>query len=145
MSYSKDEIIQVQPMVSPPYKWICFLKIESVTGKRCTGTGFKILLPNVNRTVVITSAICIFIDGAYAEKVVAQFPGETAIIQIQRDDLYAPQKYKDNSDPAHNYGLILLPGPGDGDDGFRWSSIEELDLCLVNNCGYPDDKTHGTM
>ena len=122
MSCSKDERVQVQPMVSPPYKWICFLTIESVTGKRCTGTGFKVLLPNVNRTAVITSANCIFIDGAYA-KVVVHFPEQIAI-EIQRDDLYVPQEYKDNSDPAHNYGLILLPGPGDGNDGFGWSNCE---------------------
>ena len=140
---SKDDRVQVQPMISPPYKWICFLTIKSITGKHCTGTGFKVLLPNVDRTAVITSANCIFIDGAYA-KVVVHFPEQIAI-EIQCDDLYVPQKYKDNSDPAHNYGLILLPGPGDGNDGFGWSSTEELDLCLVNNCGYPDDKTYGTM
>ena len=86
---SRDERVQVQPMISPPYKWICFLRIESVTGKRCTGTGFKVLLPNVNHTAVITSASCIFIDGAYA-KVACALSAEQIAIEIQCDDLYMP-------------------------------------------------------
>ena len=139
-----DERAQIQPMSSPPYKWICFLTIESVRGKRYTGTGFKILVPNVKRTVVITSANCTFVDGAYAKKITIEFP-EQRIVKVRSEDVYAPPEYTTKSDADHDYGVILLPGPGDSNEGFGWSTIEELDKCQVSNCGYPDDKPHGTM
>ena len=144
MSFLEDERVQIQPMASLPYKWICFLTIESVKGKRYTGTGFKILLPNVSRTVIITSASCIFVDGAYAKKIIVEFP-EQRVVKVRSDDIYAPSEYTTKRDQDHDYGLILLPGPGDGNEGFGWSTIAKLDEFMVNNCGYPDDKPHGTM
>lgn len=143
-SCSEDERVQVQPMISPPYKWICFLTIESVRGRRYTGTGFKIILPKLSRTVVITSASCTFVDGAYAKKIIVEFP-EQRIIKVRSDDVYAPPEYTTKRDPDHDYGFILLPGHGDSNEGFGWSTIAKLDRCLVNNCGYPDDKPDATM
>lgn len=143
-SFNEDERVQIQPMVSPPYKWICFLTIESAKGKRYTGTGFKILLPNVNRTAVVTSASCIFVDGAFAKKIIVEFP-EQRVIKVRSDDIYAPPEYTTKRDPDHDYGLIILPGPGNGNEGFGWSAITDLDEPTVNNCGYPEDKPHGTM
>ena len=143
----KDERVEVDPMTSPPYKWICFLMIESATGSRYVGSGFKIHLPDVGRTAIVTSGHCTFVQGAYAHKITVKFPGEAAI-EVERDDLYASPEYVKSRSEDHDYGLILLPGPGTSDDGFGWSAIvenEELDNCLVTNCGYPDDKPRGSM
>ena len=52
----KDERVQVDPMTSPPYKWICSLLIESARGVMYRGSGYNIHLPDVNRTVVVTIA-----------------------------------------------------------------------------------------
>ena len=144
----KDERVEVDPMTSPPYKWICFLTIESVTGSKYVGSGFKIHLPDVGRTAIVTSGHCTFMQGAYANKITVKFPGEAAI-EVGPDDLYASPEYVESRSEDHDYGLILLPGSGASDDGFGWSAIvenEELDNRLVTNCGYPaDKKPQGTM
>ena len=143
----KDERVGVDPMISPPYKWICFLSIESATGSRYVGSGFKIHLPDVGRTAIVTSGHCTYVQGAYANKITVKFPGEAAI-EVGRNDLYASPEYIQSGSEDHDYGLILLPGPGTSDDGFGWSAIvanEELDNRLVTNCGYPADKPRGTM
>lgn len=132
---------------SPPYKWICFLTIESVEGKKFVASGFKIHLPELGRTAVVTSGNCTFVDGAFAARITVQFPGQMAV-EVGPDDLYASPEYINSSSTSHDYGLILLPGPGDCDDGFGWSAIfnnEELDNCLVMNCGFPADKPRGSM
>ena len=53
-----DERVEVDPTTSPPYKWICSLRIQSATGKVYAGTGFKIYLPDVDRTAIVTSGHC---------------------------------------------------------------------------------------
>ena len=141
----KDERVQVDPMTSPPYKWICSLSIESASGEIYGGSGFKIHLPDVNRTAVVTSGHCTHVDGAYATKITVQFPGQQAV-EVGANDIYASPEYIHTSDADHDYGLILLPGTSD--DGFGWSAIipdEELNNRLVTNCGYPADKLEGTM
>ncbi|CAB4042332.1 Hypothetical predicted protein, partial [Paramuricea clavata] len=48
----------------------------------------------------------------------------------------------------HDYGLILLPGHGNSDDGFGWSTIvpdNELNNRLITICGFPGDKPLNTM
>lgn len=140
-----DERVQVEPMTSPPYKWICFLTIESVLGKKFVATGFKICLPDVDRTAVVTSGHCTFVDGAYAARITVQFPGQM-LIEAGPDDLYFPPEYISSGSAEHNYGFILLPGRSD--DGFGWSAIvkgEELDNRPVMNCGFPADKPPGSM
>ena len=143
----KDERVEVDPMTSPPYNWICFLTIESATGSRYVGSGFKIHLPDVGRTAIVTSGHCTYVKGAYANKITVKFPGEAAI-EVGRSDLYASPEYVTSGSADHDYGLILLPGPCSSDDGFGWSAIvenEELQNRLVTNCGYPADKPRGTM
>lgn len=143
----KDERVEVDPMTSPPYKWICFLTIESAKGWKYVGSGFKIHLPDVHHTAIVTSGHCTYVEGEYAKKITVKFPGEAAI-EVGPDDLYASPEYVKSGSADHDYGLILLPGSGASDDGFGWSAIvenEELDNRLVTNCGYPADKPQGTM
>ena len=143
--FERDERVQVEPMTSPPYKWICFLTIESVKGKKFTATGFKIYLPDVDVTAVVTGGHCTFVDGAYAARITVQFPGQM-IIEAGPDDLYASPEYINSSSADHDYGLILLPGRST--DGFGWSAIvkdEELENRHVMNCGFPADKPRGSM
>ena len=149
----RDERVQVYPTTSPPYKWICFLTIHSAGGEVFFGSGFKIHLPDVNRTAIVTSGHCTYIyvhekhTGAYATNITVKFPGQGAI-DVGPDDLYASPEYINSLSPDHDYGLILLPGAGNSDNGFGWSAIvadEELNNRLVTNCGYPVDKPLGTM
>ena len=143
----KDERVQVDPMTSPPYKWICFLSIESASGRHYVASGFKIHLPGVNRTAIVTSGHCTYLEGAYAAKITVKFPGQSAT-EVSPDDLFAAPEFIYSGNSDHDYGLILLPGLGTSDDGFGWSAIvadEELNDRIVNNCGYPGDKPRGTM
>ena len=137
--------MQVDPMTSPPYKWICSLLIKSDSGTMYIGSGFKIRLPDVNRTAVVTSGHCTYVKRAYATKITVQFPRQRAV-EVETNDIYASPEYINTGDADHDYGLILLPG--NSDDGFGWSAIipdEELKNRLVTNCGYPSDKPAGTM
>ena len=141
----KDERVRVDPMTSPPYKWICSLLIESARGVMYRGSGFKIHFPDVNRTAVVTSGHCTYVQGAYANKITVTFPGQRAV-DVGPNDIYASPEYIDTGAEDYDYGLILLPGASD--DGFGWSAIvpdEELNSRIVTNCGYPGDKERGTM
>ena len=141
----KDERVRVDPMTSPPYKWICSLLIESVHGVMYRGSGFKIHLPDVNRTAVVTSGHCTYVQGAYAYKITVTFPGQQGV-DVGPNDIYASPEYIDTGAEDYDYGLILLPGSSD--DGFGWSAIipdEELNNRIVTNCGYPVDKPRGSM
>ena len=145
--FGTDERVKVEPMSSPPYKWICFLAIETTAGKLSFGSGFKINLPDVDRTAIVTSGHCTYVDGHFATKITVMFPGQKPI-KVSNSDLYASPEYTETGSADHDYGLILLPGPGASDDGFGWSAIvkdEELDNRLVTNCGFPGDKPRGTM
>jgi len=147
-AWARDDRARVELLpTSPPYKWICFLTVESVTGKKFVASGFKIHLPELGHTAVVTSGHCTFVDGAYAARITVQFPGQMAV-EVGPNDLYASPEYINSSSVSHDYGLILLPGPGDCEDGFGWSAIlndEELDSRLVMNCGFPADKPQGSM
>ena len=143
----KDERVQVDPMTSPPYKWICSLLIESANGGISRGSGFKIHLPDVDRTAVVTSGHCTYMyeERAYATKITVTFPGQRPV-NVGANDIYASPEYINTGDRDHGYGLILLPGTSD--DGFGWSAIipdEKLNNRMVTNCGYPCDKPAGTM
>ena len=143
--WGKDERVQVNPMTSPPYKWICHLSIESESGEKYGGSGFKIHLPDVNHTAVVTSGHCTYLEGKYAKRIIVTFPGDQPVV-VGPNDIYASPAYIDTSAEDHDYGLILLPGTSK--DGFGWSAIipdEELNNRLVTNCGYPGDKPEGTM
>ena len=66
--FGRNERVKVNPATSPPYKWICFLTIKSATGKVSYGSGFKIHIPDVDRTTIVTSGHGTYVDGAYATK-----------------------------------------------------------------------------
>ena len=140
-----DERVQVLPMTSPPYKWICFLKITDKNGTVYRGSGFKIYLPDVHCTAIVTSGHCTYINKAYATHITVEFPGE-APIDVGAANLYASPEYINNGSKDHDYGLIILSG--DSKDGFGWSAIvadNELDNRLVTNCGFPGDKPQNTL
>ena len=141
----KDERVEVDPKTSPPYKWICSLTIHSKNGGKYTASGFKINLPDVNRTAVVTSGHCTYVEGEYATYITVKFPGEEPFT-VGSNDLYAAPEYTKSGNADYDYGLILLPGCSD--DGFGWSTIvpnDEFNNRLVTNCGYPGDKPSGTM
>lgn len=141
----KDERVQVQPNTSPPYNWICFLEIEDKRGSAWIGSGFKIHIPDVNHTAVVTSGHCTYIGGEYARKITVTFPGE-ATVEVGENDIWASPEYVANRNADHDYGLIMLPG--NSDNGFGWSttvSDDEMKDRIVTNCGYPGDKPQGTM
>ena len=147
----KDERVQVDPMTSPPYKWICSLSThfskEGLTGR---ASGFKIYLPDVGRTAIVTSGHVTYSHegGGYPDRITVTFPGETPIAVRDQKNMYAPPEHISSKNPDYDYGLILLPGAGNSNDGFGWSAIlpdGELNNLLVTNCGYPSDKEVGTM
>ena len=76
----RDERVRVDPETSPQYNWICSLLITAVNGKQYVGSGFKIHIPNINCSVVVTSGHCIYLNGAYAENIRVTFPGHAAVI-----------------------------------------------------------------
>ena len=86
----KDERVQVDPMTSPPYKWICFLWIKSSSGDWSFGSGFKIHLPGVNRTAIVTAGHCTYVDGAYAAKIIVKFPDIQQLTLILKTCLQHP-------------------------------------------------------
>ena len=136
--------VPVDPSLSPPYCWISSLKIQDTNGKIHYGTGFKINFP-FNRTVIITSAQCIYLNGTYATQITVTFPGQTAIV-AKSSNLYAPPEYVSGGNEDFNYGLILLPGRSN--DGFGWSTkLTDNDLTsrIVTICGYPGDGPDDTM
>ena len=123
------------------------MTIESEEGQLYTASGFKINIPDTERAAVITCGHCTYLDGSYAKKISVQIPGE-AMVEVYSDNLYASKEYVATKDDNYDYGLILLPGKGQCNDGFGWSTIikdSELHNRLISNCGFPGDKPHGTM
>ena len=145
----KNERVPIDQMTSPPFKWICSLSIDSADGTKYYGSGFKIHLPDVNRNVIVTSGSCICVKREYATKITVQFPKQKPV-EVGTNGFYAAPEYINGGSADHDYGLILLPQDSDDvkDYGFSWSAIvqdEELNNCVVVNCGYPGDKPEGTM
>ena len=137
---SRDERVKVDPETSPPYNWICSLVITTVNGNQYIGSGFKIHVPNINCSIVVTSGHCVYLNGAYAENIVVTFPGYAPIL-AKKEDLYASPEYIQDSNADYDYGIIILSG--NSNEGFGWSAIvpdEELFGRIVTNCGYPGDK-----
>ncbi|XP_078363433.1 extracellular metalloprotease-like [Oculina patagonica] len=140
---------ELRTMTSPPYKWICYLTIHRSSGDY-VGTGFKIHLPDVHRTAIVTSGHVTYsrMDKEFANSITVKFPGQ-APIEVKSKDIYAAPEYIDSGNTDYDYGLILLPGAGNSNDGFSWSAIvpdEELNNLVVTSCGYPADKRpRGTM
>ena len=141
--FGADERVQVNPCTSPPYKWICFLQIESLIG-----SGFKIRVPGINRMLIMTSGHCVYNHNTnnYFNSVTVFFPDGTSAT-AQQQDLYAPEEFKkDKRNYASDYGVISLPG--NSEDGFGWSAaISDGDINgrLATICGYPGDKLRKTM
>ena len=104
-----DERVQVDPMTSPPYNWICFLKMVTHDGNNYIGSGFKINLPEIDCIAVITAGHCTYINGHYAKSISVTFPWQ-GTVTVYTKDLYASPEYVPNQDPNYEYGLILLPG-----------------------------------
>ena len=141
----KDERVQIDPKTSPPYNWICLLEIEDTNGNHWRGSGFKIHLPKVNFSAVVTAAHNVYINRAFARRVTVTFPGEAPVVANDRD-LYASPEYINSGSADHDYGLILLPG--NSDEGFGFSlelTKTELSKRIVISCGYPGDKPLNTL
>lgn len=114
------------------------------------GSGFKIHLPDVGRTAIVTAGHVMYskADGGYPSSIAVVFPGQNSFTVTDQNDMYAASEYIRSESGEYDYGLFLLPGAGNCDDGFGWSAIVpngELSNRLVTNCGYPGDKTQGTL
>ena len=78
-------------------------------------------------------------------------PGTSSNIITVTDssDLYVSPEYCERYSADYDYGLILLPGSGNCNDGFGWSACmddKELTNRLMTICGYPADKSpHGSL
>ena len=102
-------------------------------------------MKDVNYTAVITCGHCTFVKGQLAKQISVTFPGQSPVT-VETKDLYASPEYIDKRNPDYDYGLILLPG--NSDVGFGWSAIvpdNEMVDRNVTSCGYPGDKSPGTM
>ena len=142
------EPVEVDPVTSPPYEWICFLTIEIPSGTTYA-SGFKIYLPDLDSTTIVTSGRVTYLpQEGFPNSITVKFPEQEEIEVKNWNDMYAAPEFIYSANADYNYGLILLPGAGNSDDGFGWSVIvsdEELNNRVVINCGYPFDKPEGTM
>ena len=144
-----DAQVQVDLMTSPPYNWICHLEIKhGDSAEPVLGSGFKINLPDMKYTVVVTAGHCVYDKelGGYAHEIIVRSPGhpEPVTVTKQYDAFFAAPKYISRQDPEYDYGFILLPG--NSNEGFGWSTEvtnAELNNDSVTVCGYPKDKTSG--
>lgn len=108
-------------------------------GDTYRGTGFKIQLPGVNYTAVVTAGH----NLVNATKTSVTFPGQKPITS---SDFYIAPEYTSSENDDYDYGLVLLPG--NSDDGFGWSTQltdSDLNNRAVSVCGYPGDKEYKTM
>ena len=149
-----DERFHVSESLSPPYKWICYLEIESDSGIKKVGTGFKINVDDVEvgHQIILTSAHCTYIagdefnPGKLAKKITVYFPGQAPQVATSAaNQLWACPEYiqyieedKHRASQDNDYGLIKLQGSSKG--GFGWSArttCNKLWSHVVSNCGYP--------
>ena len=129
-----DKRVKIDPNTAPPYNWICSLVIRDVNGKRHKGSGFKIHMPNINCSIVVTCGHCVFLDGECAENICVTFPGYEPIL-VEQADLYAYPEYIQDSNRDYDYGFIILSG--NSNEGFGWSAIvpdSKLLGRIVNSC-----------
>ena len=70
---------------APPYTWICSLTVHFGQTITPNLTGFKLHIPNANKTVIVTSAGNIVRRKRYAKKVEVVCPGRHEI--VKNDDL----------------------------------------------------------
>ena len=147
---SFDPRVQVAPMTSPPYNWICHLEIKYGDGANPSfASGFKINLPDMKFTVVVTAGHCVYNKQfkRYAHEITVIFPGQEPVIVSaagKRPDDHpfeVHHKYTSAFDEDYDYGFILLPG--NSNEGFGWSTEmtnANLENRLVSVCGYPSEK-----
>ena len=113
-----DERIQVYPVPTalppnspnPPYIWIAKLSTTKKNGDTYGGTGFKIQLPGVNYTAVVTAGH----NLVNATKTSVTFPGQKPITS---SDFYIAPEYTSSENDDYDYGLVLLPGNSDDEFG----------------------------
>ena len=72
----RDERIQIDPRTSPPYNWICELRVQFPGGPTVFGaTGWLINIPNANNRVIVTARHALQNAGGLATVIQATFPG----------------------------------------------------------------------
>ena len=106
-----DANIQVDLMTSPPHNWICHLEnIKHGDGAEpVLASGFKINLPDMKYTVVVTAGHCVYDKefGCYAHEIIVQSLGhpEPVTAAKQHDDFFAVPEYISRQDPENDYSL----------------------------------------
>ena len=92
-----DERVQVDPMTSPPYKWICYLTTHFPQASY-GASGFKIHLPDVGRTAIVTAGRVMYKanNGGFPSSITVVFPGQNSINATDQNDMYAAPEYKNS-------------------------------------------------
>jgi V8-like Glu-specific endopeptidase len=142
----KDTRYEIVPMISPPYNFICYLKMVDAEGREWRGSGFYINLEvdDTHCAAIATSGHCTYIKNAYAKKITVKAPGMAAF-EVGPEDMYAAPEYINDGSADHDYGLIRLPGRDPWGLGYTFLPDTELENRIVTNCGFPADKPENTM
>ncbi|XP_013382635.1 uncharacterized protein LOC106153303 [Lingula anatina] len=157
-----DDRLRVSPTKSPPYRWVCYLHIQTANGKYFRGTGFfsNILGPGY-RFVILTCGHNLYSrkHGGYMKSVtvIPARDGESAPFgqfTVSKDSFRVSQAYVEKELPDDDYGAIFVKDssiratiPSDVGYGFgsEFLSDSEFRRRVVHVCGFPGDKPDSTM
>jgi len=138
-----DDRVKIKDTTATPYRFICKLFIEAANGRNYIGSGFFI-----GPRCVITSGHVVHSNGGWAKSitVVPGMNGSTAPFgkQVSRR-FFSVKGWTQKKDPNYDHAAIILPDNTlynrvRGFFGYR----QENGLPMLNNSGYPRDKTPST-
>ncbi len=142
----RDDRIEVTNTTVVPWRWICKLIITFPNGASGGCTGWFI-----GPKAVMTAGHCVYsrANGGWARQIEV-IPGMRGAIRpygsMIGTSFRSVTGWTQNSDPNYDYGCIILPSPTQlGYFGFAALTDASLQNLLVNNSGYPGDKTFGTQ
>ncbi len=147
----KDERCLVNETDTTPFWIICHLRITFDEGTY-VGSGW-VCAGTDKYHVVATAGHCVFANGKFAKSIQVtpalnglRIPHKA--VTIDSSGLRASEKWKaaDPDKSEYDYGVILIP-KGQGWGWLSMNILSDLDLKnrVVESCGYPADKSYGTM
>ncbi len=145
----KDDRIEINQTTMIPWRWICHLIITMADGSKSIGTGWF-----VGPHTIMTAGHDVFYHAAGGwAKQIEVIPGRNGFnlpfkSQIARS-FRSVVGWVNNKDSNYDYGAIILSdntlGNKVGWFGFAILPDSSLINLLVNNSGYPGDKSFGTQ